>query len=282
MPIPKRNHYTAETLKEAITPLLADLIDYNSLALVRIGKKQYQCVLVRCEVCQRSRYIRLHEVLQSGKPRPTRRCKHCKTKGFLFSGNIPDAFKGYIDLSVQNIAHRSPIVTITCPDCGNVRKVSSAKIVHGTRTTPYCRRCKIIRVNTAKRKTYSTGQGYREVDVRTLAPEVQRFIKPMMKRRNFKITEHRLIAALRMGRILSRDEVVRHLNGIKDDNRPENLIVGTVKDNNSDHDSIRKEVMVLREKERILAEALQQLGVDVATLIQERWLVNKPYNQCEE
>ncbi|MBM3120495.1 MAG: hypothetical protein FJ006_13295 [Chloroflexi bacterium] len=104
----------------------------------------------------------------------------------------------------------------------------------------------------------------------------------MMKRRNFKITEHRLIAALRMGRILSRDEVVRHLNGIKDDNRPENLIVGTVKDNNSDHDSIRKEVMVLREKERILAEALQQLGVDVATLIQERWLVNKPYNQCEE
>lgn len=37
--------------------------------------------------------------------------------------------------------------------------------------------------------------------------------------------EHRIIAAIKMGRPLRRGEVVHHINGIKDDNRPENLEV---------------------------------------------------------
>ena len=42
--------------------------------------------------------------------------------------------------------------------------------------------------------------------------------------------------------------VVRHLNGIKSDNRPENLILGTLEENNMDHETARKESMYWREK----------------------------------
>ena len=61
------------------------------------------------------------------------------------------------------------------------------------------------------------------------------------------VLEHRLIAAKKYG-TLQKDQVVRHVNGIKHDNRPENLLIGTVTENNSDHNKSRLEHLFWMDK----------------------------------
>ena len=57
--------------------------------------------------------------------------------------------------------------------------------------------------------------------------------------------EHRLIAAKKYGKEVI-GKLVRHLNGEKADNRPENLVLGSHKENTMDHVSLRAEVARLQ------------------------------------
>ena len=52
---------------------------------------------------------------------------------------------------------------------------------------------------------------------------------------NTKVQEHRVIMERELKRPLQPDEIVHHINGIKDDNRVENLFVMTAKEHNNFH-----------------------------------------------
>lgn len=53
------------------------------------------------------------------------------------------------------------------------------------------------------------------------------------------VAEHRLVAEKTIGRMLTKNEDVHHINGIKTDNRPENLLVLT----HSEHIKLHKETV---------------------------------------
>jgi hypothetical protein len=76
------------------------------------------------------------------------------------------------------------------------------------------------------------------------------------------VLEHRLVALKKYGKIDS-NHVVRHLNGIKHDNRPENLVLGTSKENTMDHNTARLMAMYWRERCENAEAMLKKIGVDV-------------------
>jgi hypothetical protein len=61
------------------------------------------------------------------------------------------------------------------------------------------------------------------------------------------VLEHRLVALKKYG-ALPKGTVIRHINGIKTDNRPENLVKGTTQENTMDHNTARLMAMYWREK----------------------------------
>jgi len=72
------------------------------------------------------------------------------------------------------------------------------------------------------------------------------------------VCQHILVAEEMIGRPLKPDEVVHHINGIKSDNRPENLMVMT----DHDHRSYHIKETWKRRKAAIAAQHAQEAGQD--------------------
>jgi hypothetical protein len=74
------------------------------------------------------------------------------------------------------------------------------------------------------------------------------------------IPEHRLVALKKYGAI-PKGSVVRHLNGDKTDNRPENLVLGSHKENHTDHRTAVLNAIYWRERAEAAEKRLADLGL---------------------
>ena len=91
----------------------------------------------------------------------------------------------------------------------------------------------------------TTKDGYVMVFIESNSPFIS-----MRPQRDPYVLEHRLVMAQKLGRCLLRDEVVHHLNGVRTDNRPENLAL--VNSSNHERHTLEKLLQVrIRELEQI-------------------------------
>lgn len=112
-------------------------------------------------------------------------------------------------------------------------------------------------------------RGYVMVKVDALPPSDQELFQSMTipnQTRGDYIPEHRLVAARLLGRALLSTEHVHHINGVKHDNRPENLEVHSNAEHKRTHVEVEREVYRLRRENAILRAELSKY-CDVTSLL---------------
>lgn len=95
-------------------------------------------------------------------------------------------------------------------------------------------------------------RGYVMVMLDTLSPEDRALAESMVAKGHQYVLEHRLVMARVVGRPLLRAEKVHHLNGVKSDNRPENLTLSDNAAHKMEHQAIVRELKALRALNEVL------------------------------
>ena len=124
-------------------------------------------------------------------------------------------------IEIGSKSHNNKYIWHACIDCGKERWVWLAR---GEPCRLRCRHCCNLgeRSGNWRGGRYKDEVGYIRVMLYPDNPFYEMAENYRGKRRRY-VMEHRIVMAKHLNRCLTRDEKVHHINGIKDDNRIENL-----------------------------------------------------------
>jgi len=126
---------------------------------------------------------------------------------------------------------RVHLIEILCSCCGKTALASKNKNKSGNRyCSPECR----YKMQSGENNYNWKGH----TKVRKYSGHILKYAPNHPKARNNFVYEHRLVMEAHIGRYLNDKEFVHHINGIKHDNRIENLIICSSKEHNLAHASV--------------------------------------------
>lgn len=148
-------------------------------------------------------------------------------------------------------------VNVQCPRCKKIRTARwdgfRQKVLKEGNEGYLCASCRAI-----KNYPHHNGHGYAIKCYKAFPLETWPILSQMCKK-NSQIAVHRAVMAIKLGRPLKSNELVHHINGIREDNRPENLeIFSTTNVYNKHHCSGVREIEVVEENKR-LQEKIKEL-----------------------
>lgn len=141
-----------------------------------------------------------------------------------------------------------PVVQIICPGCQEIDWISVGSVLNRLKHNTFTGKCPKCRAN---RGTWTGGRlynsdGYINRHLRTIPEEHRDLVKSMITMPGY-VSEHRCIMAVELGRSLLSSEIVHHINGVRDDNRPEDLAVETRGQHSRSHFALFRENLALRQ-----------------------------------
>jgi len=152
-----------------------------------------------------------------------------------------------------SLVPRKPIITKTCPTCGSDFVVP----VHRPKQIYCSHKCAHKSLRGAASKHWKGGRTIGKDGYVTL-----RLRDHPLADKQGRVAEHRLVASQKLGRTLFIGEVVHHLNAIRYDNKPENLLVLPP----LIHGKVNRQTLLIRALRQRVRQLEQQLRTHQLTL----------------
>lgn len=253
-----------------LKPLTADevpegvIVNLESQRPLRAkGGKLDSVIDTTCRVCGSIRTVKVGMLRHDFKRRPNsagycRKCApHKSTERPITAAEIPKHIK--LDLKSQRAGldqrgKQHLIVDAFCTTCGKKRSLSVTSIRYKLQRkggwSGCCHHCHPRKRTDRPNGGISIRGGYRWIHFDMIESEILQIASKHgvnLKRRVRYFQEHRVVAFRKYGEIVfEKGIMVRHLDGNKLNNTPNNLAIGYNQDNVNDHMTSRREVALWR------------------------------------